>query len=134
MKLNVSSVFTQLDHSVESVLRRRGHIVAGEGSIDDLFPAAGSILSGQVGRDFLTSFGSSSFRKLLRKLAVDSRRAVPTCELEEIAGRKLPQYLKFLIDCGIVEDSGASVRLAVSIDNIGSLLEWYVADLSEREL
>jgi hypothetical protein len=135
MKVNVSSVITQLNHSVEAVLRRRGHVVAGEGSPDELFPSADSILLGQVRRDFFTCFGSPSFRKLLRKLAADSRRAVPTHELEKIAGRKFLDHLKFLLDCGIVvEEDDARLRLAVSIDNIGGLLEWYVADLCEREL
>jgi hypothetical protein len=125
--------------SVETILRRRGQLIASTGSlVDTLLPSWGMIPGLEQELDqliqFRTFFERPSFRKLTRAITAAQGAPVAITALAAIAGKKTADYIKFLAWLGVVIQHGGHVQLARPIDNIGPTLEWYVADLCERDL
>ncbi|MCH7621470.1 MAG: hypothetical protein IH870_06195 [Chloroflexi bacterium] len=121
---------------VEAVLKRRGFGIAARGNKRDVLLPLDSqpALSGEQFNEFRRLFDKSTFRKLIRQI---TSAAVPgTVKIEQLAktaGEKTDEYVTFLTNLGVVERASDGVRLTCSVDNIGPTLEWYVADLCQRE-
>lgn len=94
------------------------------------WPAPPNTNKSYTDQAFFKHFGDNTFRKLLR--AIFSRPRTHE-ELERSYGRKkLPDYLSFLIEQGIViqEESNLFRKSPQyrNIEGIGKTLEWYVAE------
>ncbi len=83
---------------------------------------------------YLQRFGKGSFRKLVRRLLRDGRQFVDVEELEAIAGGSTADYLTYLERTLLLERQGSQVRLTRDINDIGTSLEHYVAQICERDL
>ncbi len=121
---------------VDAVLRRRGHVVIGTGHARDVLapvdtPHMGTDAPSPALRGYLEAFGGSTFRKLARRLIGAHGLAVP---LAKIAGDGAPAYVDLLVGLGVAARQADMIRLTRTPDNIGPSLEWYVAQLCEREL
>lgn len=120
--------------SVEAVLKRRGWAMEARGNLSGIllplerYPA----LSGKQCNEFRRLFAHSSFRKLARRLTSGGGRATVE-QLAKIAGDHADQYIDFLVQLGVAKRSRSEVELTRKIDNIGQTLEWYVADVCQRE-
>lgn len=121
---------------LETSLRRRGHLPIQRDNLDSIlvpFEAGhGNLEPNQ--QQYLDSFGKASFRKFARKLIAACGQSVPTEQLQEICGAKADGYAALLQRLGVAEHLPDGVRLTRQIDNIGPTLEWYVAQLCQREL
>jgi hypothetical protein len=121
--------------AVESILRHRGHSIAGTGATRDILlpldrqPA----LSGEDFNRFYELFGKRSFRQVASRLLRAKGNTVPVSDLERSAGRDTPVYLEFLQSFGLGTLTDDGFTLTRLIDNIGPSLEWYVAELCRRE-
>ena len=54
-------------------------------------------------------------------------------DLTTISGHRTDEYVGFLVELGVAEISDDEIRLTRTINNIGPTLEWYVADMCQRE-
>lgn len=119
---------------VEAVLKRRGWAIEARGNLSGVllplerYPA----LSGEQCNEFRRLFAHSSFRKLARRLTSGGGRATVE-QLARIAGDDAGQYIDFLVQLGVAKRSRSEVELTRKIDNIGQTLEWYIADVCQRE-
>lgn len=122
--------------SVDDALRRRGQLVLGTGKFSDiLLPLERTpALSGEDVNLFRSLFDRSSFRKLLRRLTAAHGEPVSLRALTQIAGSATADYVEFLRRLAIATTADSGVVLTRAVDNIGPTLEWYVADLCQREL
>ena len=120
--------------AIDSVLRRRGHVILGEGQPSDLCKGAKHFLFNER-QELLHALDSKTFRKVLRKLAATGAEGVALETLRGSAGESTPDHIDRLVSTGIAEvGDGEQVRMVAGIDNIGPMLEWYVAELCTREL
>jgi hypothetical protein len=130
---------------IDVFLRQQG-LVPTRGSDKDQLVLSADVLQMDALRSdervqvFRRSFSSDSYRKLLRALIASRGERVPLATLERITGRTL-EYLENLALLRVVENRDGVFEIQASgvlwtrkIDNIGPTLEWYVADLCEREL
>jgi hypothetical protein len=134
--LKLLAQWATVDQQIESVLRRRGHVVVREGHVEDLFPGAERAIVDESRIELLAALGKASFRKVLRKALKDRGDGVPVQELRQIAGESVADYVRLLVSIGLArEPQNGRLRLD-ALDNIGLLLEWYVARarLFEAEL
>lgn len=126
--------------SIQAVLRRRGHVPSKADPVDQLLVPAyqtrgsSGMLPSPVD-DFRRLFAKDSFRKLAREIVMGQGTPVSLERLEGCAGRRAAEYVGVLEKLGAAQRTADSVRLVRrGIDNIGPTLEWYIADLCEREL
>lgn len=122
--------------SIETVLRRRGHVIAAMGNVRDLLlPLDRQPPPPEETVDqFRQLFGKASFRKMARLLAAGREQPVSMSQLQAVAGNAASDYATFLASLDLAEVLREGMRLTRPIDNIGPTLEWYVADLCRREL
>lgn len=120
--------------SVGAILSHRGFSIEATGDNKDLlFPwefrtgVGIGLLEASFGM-----FAKSSFRKFARHLT--SHNGVSkTSDLRKIAGEETANYIQYLCDLGVAEASDKQIILKRQIDNIGATLEWYVADVCQRQ-
>jgi len=119
---------------VGTILRRRGFTIEARGNIRDIvLPLQRETpLSGEQVHEFRRLFNKAAFRKLIRQVALGTRGTIME-RLRQIAPNRADEYVRFLIDLEVAALSGGQVRLKRTIDSIGPTLEWYVADVCERE-
>jgi hypothetical protein len=124
--------------SVLAVLRRRGQVPILKAKLTDLLiplERQDPVMTGDDFKRFLVLFGRQSFRKTVRRLLSAHGGAVPVGVLESIAGDRAGEYLEFLASIGVARrNADGTTGMTRAIDNIGPTLEWYVAELCEREL
>jgi hypothetical protein len=77
-------------------------------------------------------FSKSSFRKAIRRITSGGGSATVK-QLTKIAGGQTENYIDFLLDIGVAEQAGSVVTLTRPINNIGPTLEWYVADVFNKD-
>lgn len=122
---------------IERVLRRRGYVpVLKENSRHLLLPLDATTPPTPADADrFRKLFGKDTFRKVLRRLTTAGHgKPLPMASLEEVAGKHAQVYADFLVALSVAVITDEEVALVRAVDNIGPTLEWYVADLCEREL
>ncbi len=120
---------------LETTLRRRGHLPIERGNINDLlvpFQAGHGELPSEQQR-YLGLFGKRSFRKFARKL-IDGRGEPVAIERLHPNPSTAAEYVGALAGLHVVEQLPEGVRLLRRIDNLGPTLEWYVAQICQREL
>lgn len=119
---------------VGTILKRRGFTIAAQGNIRHVvLPLRREIpLSGEQVHEFLRLFNKAAFRKLIRQVALGTY-GITMERLREIAPNRADEYVNFLVNLDMAVLSGGQVGLKRGIDNIGPTLEWYVADVCERE-
>lgn len=118
-------------YSIESTLKRRGFIYAGEGRKENLIlPSSQNDMDG-----FFQHMASRTFRNILKEM-VKKKRDIRQNDFEaECNLAKLQEYFDFLERSGILnKESPSSFCLALNINDFGYTLEWYVAELFKREL
>lgn len=123
--------------SIDSVLRRRGYTPKRVGALSStLLPLHDKqVVTGKLLDDFRQAFGSDAFRKVVRTILKSKGAPVAIELLRGSAGGKADSYVELLEACGVIHiENNGSCRVVRSVDNIGSTLEWYVADLCEGEL
>ncbi len=121
---------------VEAVLKGRGFSIAARGNKRDVLLPLDSqpALSGEQCNEFCRLFDKSTFRKLIRQItSAADPGTVKVEQLARTAGEKTEEYVTFLTNLGVVERASDGVRLTRPVDNIGLTLEWYVADVCQRE-
>lgn len=122
---------------IERILRRRGYVpVLKDNSRHLLLPLDANNPSAPADADrFRELFGKDTFRKVLRSLTTSGHgKPLPMASLEEVAGKRAKVYADFLVALNVAVITDEGVALDRAVDNIGPTLEWYVADLCEREL
>lgn len=119
---------------VGAILKRRGFAIAARGKKRDVvLPLWREIpLSGEQIGEFLRLFNKPAFRKLIREVAL-ATDGVSMERLHRIAPHRAHEYVDLLVNLEVVARSEAQVSLEGAINNIGPTLEWYVADVCERE-
>lgn len=117
-----------------AVLSGRGFKIEGKGNLRDiLLPLDGpKTLTGETVNEFRRLFGHSSFRKTIRNITA-GRGQASIAQLREISGSDADGFVQFLVDLEVAEWSGDQVNLLRSLNNIGPTLEWYVADLVQKQ-
>ena len=90
-------------------------------------------VSGEEINEFRRLFGHASFRKVIRHITSHAGAATRE-ELSKIAEGRIDEYIRFLVDLGVAELSSDQVHLTRPIDNIGPTLEWFIADVCQRDL
>lgn len=140
--------------SVETILRRRGHVIASTGEEDKtLWPpviqqvdAANAYLAQHGGlrhrevfgdsalKRYVDFFGRGGFRKMMRILLSAPSHAAPSTELAGMAGKRFGEYMEFLEALLMVEQIEDNVRLLRPVPDLGPSLEHYVAQLFMYEL
>ena len=118
---------------VAAVLKSRGFTIAKRGNRRDvLLPLKSDPpLTGEQFNRFRQLFGATSFRKLVRHITAHGSRATME-QLRKISGDQADEYVAFLVELGVAERSKDQVQLTRSVSNIGPTLEWYVADVCQR--
>ncbi len=131
-------IFPWSYETVETILRRRGHLPVATGDVGDLLfpeerlgdlPKEALTVSPGIRERYHELFGRASFRKVARQLII--RRGSP-CSLDDlcrIAGAETDRYVAFLEELQVVEQGLDGLRLTRDVDNIGPSLEHYVAQL-----
>ena len=119
---------------VEAVLKRRGFTIETRGDNRNiLLPLERkSPLSGEQVNEFRRLFSKAAFRKLIRRIILGTGKATMG-QLASIAPDRADEYVAFLVSLGVAERSESQVTLTRSINNIGPTLEWYVADVCQRD-
>ncbi|MFQ5657426.1 MAG: hypothetical protein ACE5G5_07805 [Candidatus Methylomirabilales bacterium] len=118
--------------SMAEVLRRRGISIARSNSTDDLlFPPRLSVRMVQRLYDLLKKY---SFRLFLRDVLVH-RNHIAVRELTRFCSpQRAGEYLEILRQARIVNDGGGrKYRLVKDLQSFGPTLEWFVAQVFERE-
>lgn len=135
--------------SLDTVLRRRGHAILKAGELHrTIFWSAASnktlLAMGQFeyaryfGRDllgpYMERFAERSFREMVTRLmrAEEAGRTIE--ELRDETGRRTDDYFRLLQHLQTVSLEEGVVRWIKPGDNIGPILEHFVAVLCEREL
>ena len=118
--------------NIEAVLKRRGFTIGKRGNYQDiLLPLEREPpLSGEQINEFRRLFSKISFRKLCREIILGQGELN---RLTKIASGRADEHIEFLEDLGVVQRSNHNVVLSRQINNIGSTLEWFVADVCKRE-
>lgn len=125
--------FFKQKFSVEGVLRRRGHVVAGTGDETRILtpphPFDGH-------SDLYAQMKKESFRKVARRLLRHPREPVALDALKQMAGDKASEYVEFLEKSNAVQmmADGTVVFCREEVDNLGPTLAWFVAEVLKREL
>ena len=128
--------------TVETVLRRRGHVVAGTGDVcETLFPGEqlGSIMTAfqeqnparfitdvfvaEAVRTYMEHYGKTGVRKMLRTLVHEPTHAERTEVLARIAGKRFEDSMTFLEALQVDVREGDEVRLLRTVPNVGKSLE-----------
>lgn len=119
---------------VGAVLSSRGFTIKAKGNVGDiLLPLdSPSALSGETINEFRRLFAHSSFRKLVRNITAGGGNAA-MAELRTIAGGQADEYVRCLVELGVAEVQDDEVNLIRKINNIGPSLEWFVADVCQRQ-
>jgi hypothetical protein len=127
--------------AVQSILRHRGHVLAGEGDLRHiLLPLRGDpilgdpVISGEDFNRFVDLFGKRSFRQVARQLIAAHGASVPLATLRGYAAAAAVEYVEFLESLGVARRDDDQATVTRNLDNIGPTLEWYVAELCRREL
>ena len=117
-----------------SVLSGRGFKIEDKGNLRDILLPLDSpnTLKGGIVNEFRRLFGHSSFRKTIRNITAGGGRA-SLAKLREISGDDADRFVQFLVELEVAEWSGNQVNLLRSLNNIGPTLEWYVADLVQKQ-
>ena len=131
--------------SIDVILRRRGQVIARTGDANrTLIPDVDHLgIVRENYTEFRALFGKASFRSVLRRLTSQAGHVVPLADLPSLAPRVIKRYLSLLEAAGAIEHTDEGVRLvpkmqpsgrAITIQDIGLTMEWYVAGVCEREL
>lgn len=139
--------------TVETVLRRRGHVVARTGEIQEtLFPEEqlapilhsymeqhpGEFTTTLFGPEpvqrYMEFFGRTGVRKMFRQLVFHHDHARPAQELATIAGKRFENAMAFFEALQVLERDVETVRLLRKVPDLGKSLEHYIAKLCLYEL
>jgi hypothetical protein len=121
---------------IETTLRRRGHLPVKHGDMAQLLVPV-DLGFGEAKPEHQRYFdlmGKTSFRKVVRAIIASGGSGVPLERLRQIAGEEAPGYVSALTAANAAREMEGGVVLNRQIDNIGPTLEWYVAQLCQREL
>lgn len=139
--------------SVETVLRRRGHVVARRGDPAKVlftarqfvqaravyekehgFKDAESVIGRNVFQQYVQMYGRTALRKMLRHLVAAPDRTMNRSELEGIAGKRCGPLLQYMGAVGMVSVDNDVVRLSTSVSDLAPSLEQYVQMVCMSEL
>lgn len=138
-----------LSHSLDTVLRRRGHAILKTGELPrTIFWNAATnktlLAMGQFefvkyfGHDplgtYMKRFAEFSFREMVTRLMRAGETGVSIEEIRSKTGKRTDDFLQLLQLLQTVSVEEGIVRWVIHNDNIGASLEHFVAILCEREL
>lgn len=123
------------------ILRNRGRLITGHGDLHEtLMPVYDRNKDWQYpqGKQMRKLLDQGSFRKMLRRLTAAHGGPTTIDALTAMAGAKTQEYMSFLVECGLAEQSSDAVWLksdiAARVDNIGKTFECYVAEVCQMDL
>jgi hypothetical protein len=138
---------------VETVLRRRGHVIAKRGDpAKALFDQhkfthaaiayehahgvteAHRVVGRRVHERYTEMYGRTELRRMLPLLLASPDRAIGKSELERVAGRRCEQDLEYLTAVEVVAVEADQVRLLSQITDLGPSLEQYIRMICNTEL
>ena len=120
---------------IEEVLRRRGLIFRSPNPTDNLLLPLD--ISPAKERQFYEMMKRYSFRIFLREIV--ARANLPPLSRPDRWGRFCSleieeEYIRFLLQCGVLREGKEGYTLAKeTVRNFGGTLEWFVAQVMERE-
>lgn len=121
-------------YSVANTLKRRGFIFSGHGAMNRLvLPKDMSKLNLDKYYEYM---GRRTFRNILKNIIAKRENISRTNYLGTCSDAKLSEYFDFLCSIGVVHlDNHSSLySLAITANDFGPTLEWYIAELFKREL
>lgn len=118
--------------SMEEVLRRRGIAVARSNPAHDLlFPPR---LSARMLQRFYDLLKKYSFRLFLRDVITHRKKLVQNVLTRFCSRKTAEEYLEVLCQARIIQDNGrGKYRLVRNLESFGPTLEWFVAQVFQRE-
>lgn len=118
--------------SMEEVLRRRGIAVSSANPAHDLlFPPRLSVRKLQRVYDLLKKY---SFRLFLRDVITHRKKLVLKALTRFCSRKTVEEYLEILCQARIIQDNGGRrYRLVKNLQSFGPTLEWFVAQVFQRE-
>lgn len=121
---------------LETTLRRRGLVLVEHSDRSKLLfpfdPGFGALKPWE--ERYLDLMSRASFRKVARAILGGRETGVEVVKLHLIAGDAANEYIDMLASVNAVRRAGDNVISTQPIDNFGPTLEWYVAQLCQREL
>ncbi len=118
--------------SMVEVLRRRGIAVARSNPADDLLFS--SRLSTRMSQRFYDLLKKYSFRLFLRDVITHRHHLTQKRLTRFCSSKTAAEYLEVLCQARIVQDNGRGrYRLVKNLQSFGPTLEWFVAQVFQRE-